>query len=147
MCASADGLSSNLAITCLPKVNFPRKRARGCDKYLVSRFIANAVEILAAAENTMNAGSMPSDLTILISAEGGIHMVADSDWPLESLRQFHGSSAAYRVHPVADKVRVEGRSGSQTCQFETEKPASAARFLLNAVPGYHMTGLMLPAAA
>ena len=87
--------------------------ARRCDKYLVSRFIANAVEILAAAESTMNSGSMPSDLTILISAEGGIHMVADSDWPLESLRQFHGSSAAYRVRPVDDKVRVEGRTGSQ----------------------------------
>jgi len=78
----------------------------------VSRFIANAVEILAAAENTIHAGSMPSDLTILISAEGGIHMVADADWPLESLRQFHGSTAAYRVRPLEGKVRVEGRTGS-----------------------------------
>ena len=112
----------------------------------MSRFIANAVEILAAAENTMTAGSTPSDLTILISAEGGIHMVADSDWPLESLRQFHGSSAAYRVRPFDDKVRVEGQSGSQTCFFESEKPANAARFLLNSVPGYQMAGLLLPAA-
>jgi hypothetical protein len=113
----------------------------------VSRFIANAVEILAAAENTMSAGSTPSDLTILISAEGGIHMVADSDWPLESLRQYHGSSAAYRVHPLEDKVRVEGRSGSQTCVFESEKTERAARFLLNSVPGYRMAGLLLPSAA
>ena len=60
MCASADRLSLNLAITCPPKVNFPRKRARACEDNLVSRFIANAVEILAAAEHTMNAGSMPS---------------------------------------------------------------------------------------
>jgi hypothetical protein len=115
--------------------------------YLVSRFIANAVEILAAAENTMTAGSTPSDLTILISAEGGIHMVADSDWPLESLRQYHGSSAAYRVQPFEDRVRVEGRTGSQTCVFESEKPQRAARFLLNSVPAYHMAGLMLPSAA
>jgi hypothetical protein len=113
----------------------------------VSRFIANAVEILAAAENTMHAGSVPSDLTILISAEGGIHMVADADWPLESLRQFHGSAAAYRVRPLEDKVRVEGRAGTQTCVFETEKPATAARFLLNSVPTYHMATLMLPAVA
>ena len=113
----------------------------------MSRFIANAVEILAAAENTMNAGSTPSDLTILISAEGGIHMVADSDWPLESLRQYHGSSAAYRVHPLEDRVRVEGRTGSQTCVCETEKPECAARFLLNSVPGYRMAGLLLPSAA
>ena len=114
----------------------------------MSRFIANAVEILTAAENTITAGSMPSDLTILISAEGGIHMVADSDWPLESLRQFHGSSAAYRVQPLEDRVRVEGRTGSQTCVFESEKPANPARFLLNsAVPSYRVGGLMLPAAA
>jgi len=113
----------------------------------VSRFIANAVEILAAAENTMHAGSVPSDLTILISAEGGIHMVADSDWPLESLRQFHGSTAAYRVRPLEDKVRVEGRAGSQSCVFETEKPTTAARFLLNSVPTYQLATLMLPRAA
>jgi hypothetical protein len=113
----------------------------------VSRFIANAVEILTAAENTMTAGSVPTDLTILISAEGGIHMVCDSDWPLESLRQFHGSSAAYRVQPLEGRVRVEGRTGSQTCVFESEAPANAARFLLNSVPSYHLTSLMLPAAA
>jgi len=96
----------------------------------------------------MNAGSMPSDLVILISAEGGIHMVADSDWPLESLRQFHGSSAAYRVRPMDDKVRVEGRAGSQTCVFETDKPAAAARFLLNAAPpSYTLSTLMLPGVA
>jgi len=112
----------------------------------VSRFIANAVEILEAAENTMTAGSVPSDITILISAEGGIHMVADSDWPLESLRQFHGVSAAYRVRPVQDRVEVEGRSATQTCHFESEKPATAARFLLNSVPAYHMATLMLPSA-
>jgi len=117
------------------------------DKHFVSRFIANAVEILAAAENTMKAGSVPSDLTILISAEGGIRLVADCDWPLESLRQFHGSSAAYRVRPLEDKVRVEGRAGSQTCVFETDRPASAARFLLNSVPTYHLAGLLLPSAA
>jgi len=113
----------------------------------VSRFIANAVEILAAAENTIHAGSMPSDLTILISAEGGIHMVADADWPLESLRQFHGSTAAYRVRPLEGKVRVEGRTGSQTCFFETEQPANAARLLLNSVPTYHLATLMLPPSA
>jgi len=95
----------------------------------------------------MHAGSVPSDLTILISAEGGIHMVADSDWPLESLRQFHGSTAAYRVRPLEDKVRVEGRAGSQSCVFETEKPTTAARFLLNSVPTYQLATLMLPRAA
>jgi hypothetical protein len=111
----------------------------------VSRFIANAAEILAAAENTMQAGCTPSDITILISAEGGIHMVADSDWPLESLRLHHGSSAAYRVTPQQDRVRVEGRDGARTCLLESDKPERAARFLLNSVPAYHLSTALLPA--
>ncbi len=106
----------------------------------MSRFIADAIEILATAENTLEAGCTPSDLTILISAEGGIHMLADSDWPLESLRLHHGSSAAYRVSPCQDRVRVEGRAGARTCLFETDKPDRAARFLLNSVPAYVISG-------
>lgn len=113
----------------------------------MSRFIADAVEILAAAENTLQAGWTPSDLTILISAEGGIHMVADSDWPLESLRLHHGSNAAYRVSPRQDRVRVEGRAGAHTCLFETDKPERAARFLLNSVPAYQLSVPLLPAAS
>lgn len=66
-------------------------------------------------------------------------MVADSDWPLESLRLHHGSRAAYRVTPRQDRVRVEGRAGARTCLFETEMPERAARFLLNPVPAYRIS--------
>ena len=47
----------------------------------MSRFVANAVSLLDAAENASRAGHTPSDMTILISPEGGIRMIADSDWP------------------------------------------------------------------
>ena len=46
----------------------------------------NAVEILDAAESAVRSGQAPSDMTILITQEGGIRMVADSDWPLDSLQ-------------------------------------------------------------
>jgi hypothetical protein len=105
----------------------------------VSRFVDNAVQIFDAAENAMQAGHTPSDMTILISAEGGIRMVADSDWPLDSLQAHHGARMAYRVSQCASMVRVEGRAGSRTCLFETEKPERAARLLLNHSPNYNLS--------
>ena len=79
----------------------------------------------------LRSGHTPSDMTILITAEGGIRMVADSDWPLDSLQAHHGARMAYRVSQSASIVRVEGRAGSRTCLFETAKPERAARLLLN----------------
>lgn len=95
----------------------------------------NAVEILNAAENVVQAGHTPTDMTILITPQG-IRMVADSDWPLDSLQQHHGAEMAYRVSQSAIIVRVEGRAGSRTCLFETAKPERAARALLHASPNY-----------
>ena len=111
----------------------------------MSRFLDNAARILEAAESAVQSGQTPTDMTILITAEGGIRMVADSDWPLESLQLHHGAKMAYRVSQSAYVVRVEGRAGSRTCLFETEKPDRAARLLLNNSPSY-WTGPRLLAA-
>ena len=102
----------------------------------MSRFVENAVNLLDAAENSQQSGHTPSDFTILISPEGAIRMIADSDWPLDSLQAYHGSKMVYRVTEKDAKVRVEGRAGTRTCFFETEKPERAARLLLNASPSY-----------
>jgi hypothetical protein len=104
----------------------------------VSRFLDNALQILDAAESAIQSGHTPTDMTILITAEGGIRMVADSDWPLESLQIQHGAKMAYRVSQSASLVRVEGRADSRTCLFETAKPERAARLLLNRAPNYGM---------
>src|SRR5580700_1704074 len=92
------------------------------------------MQILDAAESAVQAGHTPTDMTILISAEGGIHMVADSDWPLDSLQLHHGAKMAYRVSQNSSVVRVEGREHTRTCLFETVKPERAARILLNRTP-------------
>ena len=114
----------------------------------MSRFAENAVQILDAAENASRAGETPSDMTILITQEGGIRLVADSDWPLESLRTHHGARMAYRVSQHESIVRVEGRAGSRTCLFETEKPERAARLLLNRPANYlTVTPAALPPAS
>ena len=91
----------------------------------------NAMQILDAAESAMQSGFTPTEMTILITAEGAIRMVAESDWPLDSLQSHHGAQMAYRVSQTASAVRVEGREHSRTCLFETAKPMRAARLLLS----------------
>jgi len=111
----------------------------------VSRFLDNAVEILNAAESAVQSGHTPTDMTILITAEGAIRMVADSDWPLDSLQSHHGAKTAYRVSQNASVVRVEGREAARTCLFETAKPERVARLLLNSSPSYWSGPRMLTA--
>jgi hypothetical protein len=84
------------------------------------------MNILTAAES---AGS-PSNMTILIGQQGAIHMIADSDWPLDSLTWHHGAKTAYRVSEQSGSVRVEGREGMKTCVMESMRPMQVARFLL-----------------
>jgi hypothetical protein len=53
-------------------------------------------------------------------------MLADSETPLDTLQMERGAAMIYRVHEKNGRVRVEGRSGSNTCVFESEKPQSVA---------------------
>jgi len=95
----------------------------------VGTFLDDAEAILEAAEVTAES-SVPSNVTILISPQGGIHMLSDSDWPLASLEAHHGSRTAYRVSQASGHVTVEGRSGNQRCRLEAEHPQAVARRLL-----------------
>jgi len=109
--------------------------------FFVSRFFENAANILDAAQCAVQSGQTPSHLTILLGCEGGIRMIAESDWPLDSLQAYHGASSVYRVSEVNERVRVEGREGSRTCVMETPKGPSAAKLILGGVRAN------LPAAA
>ena len=104
------------------------------------------MQILNAAECAVESGHTPSDITILMTPEG-IRMIADSDWPLESLQLHHGAEMVYRVSQSAIIVRVEGRAGSRTCLFETAKPEQAARAILHTTPSYHWMTPLLAAAS
>ena len=114
----------------LPAAAFAKRRAVAADTRIVSRFLENAVEIFDAAENSSAAGHELSDMTVLISPTGGIHLLADCDWPLDTLQAHRGARMVYRVSQQDKTVRLEGRAGSRTCLFETAKPDGAARRLL-----------------
>ena len=89
-----------------------------------------ARNILDAAESASRSGQVCTEMTILIGPEGHIRMVADSDWPLESLARHHGAQSAYRVSEETGRIRVEGRDGMRRCVLESAAPARIARLLL-----------------
>lgn len=90
----------------------------------------NAQQIFEAAEAASRSGETASNFTILIQPGGGIHMIADSDWPLDRIQQHNGAEMAYRVGESNGKVVVEGHAGSRHCRLESESPNSVARQLL-----------------
>jgi hypothetical protein len=92
----------------------------------VSRFAEHALNILESAEKA----EFCSNMTILIGQEGSIHMIAECDWPLDSITCHHGAKTAYRVSENGGTVRVEGREGLRRCVVESAKPMQIARFLL-----------------
>ena len=92
----------------------------------MKRFADQAQEILDAAINAPRG----SNLTLLVRADGSVHMLSECDWPLDSLLRHHGARAAYRVRHERDFVRVEGREGTKTCILEAPHPARAAQSLL-----------------
>jgi hypothetical protein len=89
-----------------------------------------ARNILDAAESATRHGQACSEMTILIGPEGNIRMVADSDWPLDSLARHHGAQSAYRVSADTGHIRVEGRDGMRRCLLESVAPSRIARLLL-----------------
>jgi hypothetical protein len=104
-----------------------------CDKNSVSLFAEHMQQLLDAAQSAASHGEDCSEMTILIGQDNGIHMIADSDWPLESLARDRGAKSAYRVTGGANgTVRVEGREGSRRCVMEAANPAATARLLLGA---------------
>jgi len=93
----------------------------------MSKFVENATRILEAAESAMQSGETPSALTFLIRPEGTLEMLADSDTPLDTLQMERGAAMIYRINQRNGRVRVEGRSGSNTCVFESEQPHAAVQ--------------------
>lgn len=78
-------------------------------------------------------------MTVLISQEGGIHIVAQSDWPLDRLAEDRGARMAYRVSHQNGRVAVDGIHGTTVCHLETESTANIARTILRDRPAYLLT--------
>ena len=115
----------------------------------MNRFLDDAQRIFEAAESVSASGQALTEFTVLVGPEGGLHMLANSDWPLERLLAERGARMAYRVSERRGKVSVEGCAGRQNCRLESESPRQVARHLLNVTPGPLRAGTwpLLPAAS
>jgi hypothetical protein len=103
-------------------------------------FLQNAASIYSAAEAAVASGQEVTAMTILVRSDGSVRMVADSDWPLESLRIHHGADMAYRVSKRERNVSVDGRTGSRNCRMESRETESAARRILGGAALYRLEG-------
>ena len=90
----------------------------------MGRFADRARELFDAALSA----DASTNTAILIAPDGGLRIVSDSDWPLDSLALHHGAATAYRVTSHRGHVRVEGREGSQRCVLESQGVACGAGF-------------------
>jgi len=80
------------------------------------------MELLDAAESAVARGDASPEVTIVIRQDGGIHMLSECDWPLDSLAAHHGARAVYRIRTGRDSAEVEGRGGGSTCVMRSETP-------------------------
>jgi hypothetical protein len=84
----------------------------------MDRFLADAASILETGLNVLSSGHEPSDLVILTGVDGQNQLLAECDWPLESLRLERGATCAYRVSSKLGTVVVEGAEYGRRCRLE-----------------------------
>lgn len=97
----------------------------------MTSFLRQAEEIFESAAH----GREDCQLAILVGRDGGIHMLADSDWNLDRLREHHAAATAYRVVRRDGHVEIEARAAGQSCVLRQEAPA---RLLGPPVPPFHL---------
>ncbi len=103
------------------------------DKNLVSPFLQNAEEIYSTARE---AGPEDCEMSILVSRDGSIHMLAGEEWALEPLRLHHGARAAYHVSRKNGEVKLEARSMGESCRFESRPKARILSVIAPDLPQY-----------
>ena len=115
------------------------ERVESEEEYVSSVFWENASKLLDAAVSASAAGNATENLTVLVGPEGGIHLIANSDWTLERLQQDRGARTAYRVQHGQGRIAVEGREGASLCRLETESASNPAKRILRDTPRYFLS--------
>ncbi|MDZ4802254.1 MAG: hypothetical protein SGI92_29190 [Bryobacteraceae bacterium] len=87
-------------------------------------FLADAQSILRTGLDSVAAGMQPTEMVILTGVCGtAVHLLAECDWPLESVREDRGATSAYRITSRSRTVVVEGtQRGGRKCRLEQSVP-------------------------
>lgn len=103
----------------------------------MSLFWDNAAKLMEAAVEAAGKGfSTTESMTVLIGPQGGIHLLADNDWPLDRVASERGARMAYRIERSKERVELNGVEGSTVCHLEAELPNATAKRLLLDRPRY-----------
>jgi hypothetical protein len=86
----------------------------------VSLLLKHAENLYAVAEAAAGPGAGAQELAILVRADGGLHVLQAEGWSLSRIAEHHGVRTAYRVSRKGAAVRVEGRTGTQSCLLRGE---------------------------
>ncbi len=96
-------------------------------------FLKHAEEIFTTAAE---AAGEDCAVAILVGHDGCIRMLQARDWGLEPLQVHHGAREAYLVQRSAGRVRLEARSGAESCVLETRQPEPTLGGALTDFPRY-----------
>ncbi len=102
----------------------------------MSLFWDNAQKLMDAAISASGVGCATESMTVVIGAEGGIHILAHNDWPLDRLREERGARMAYRVEHADGRISVTGSTGTTSCRLESDRPELAIQKVLRDNPRY-----------
>jgi hypothetical protein len=106
----------------------------------MSAFLEDAEKIFESAREVSGVDDSQADLAIIINRQGGIQLVEAAGWHIGSLEASYGARTVYRVTRGGGNVRVEGKSGSDTCLLESRSQAKIARQLLGCGLQSHFIG-------
>ncbi len=87
----------------------------------MSAFLQDAVGIFETALTGCQSAET-ADMAVLVDANGGLRVVESRDWTLSGLEAHYGARTIYRIDRNAGRVRVEARSGAESCVLESAAP-------------------------
>lgn len=110
----------------------------------MNTFLDNAQQLFDVARADDRAEDL--DFALLIRADGGVHMIMESQTPLDTGTAYAEAHTAYRVTRSRSGVRVEGKSAAQKCLLEDRGRLPAHRMFLRDQVLYSMTSPLLNSA-
>ncbi len=82
-------------------------------------FLENAQRIFDVARNDRSGEN--SDFALLVLPDGSLHMVMEAELNLDAVAAENGARMAYRVSRSQKAVRVSGRNGAGSCEFNESR--------------------------
>jgi hypothetical protein len=110
----------------------------------VDHFLRNAQELFDVA--SADRSGDPTDIALLLRPDGGMHVIMDTPFALDSVAASRGARVAYRVTRTEASVTVVGQKDGRSCILQGASAGSFQRTALRDQPLYSITSPLLIAA-